>query len=142
MGVTRKDILREIVQLTLSQPSKDRVTAIREGKSKDRVTTVREGKSKDRVTTVREGKNKEVAPSQVLLWDRDTRGAQRIHRGRPTNDGLHWSHLHLRRFKICLSPPYGRKIHQNYRFLGTHTVNTYDSSKDDNLRILIFRVSE
>ena len=66
MGVTRKDILREIVQLTLSHPSKDRVTAIREGKSKDRVTTVREGKSKDRVTTVREGKNKEVAPSQVL----------------------------------------------------------------------------
>ena len=58
MGVTRKDILGGIVWLTPIHHSKDRVTAIREGK------------------------NKEVAPSQVLLWDRDTRGAQRIHKGR------------------------------------------------------------
>ena len=58
MGATWKDILGGIVWLTPIHHSKDRVTVIREGR------------------------NKEVATRQVPLWDRDTRGAQRIHRGR------------------------------------------------------------
>ena len=60
MGATRKDILREIVLLTLFHPSKDRVTVIRGGKIKGATT----------------------GDSRALSWVRDTRGAQRIHRGR------------------------------------------------------------
>ena len=60
MGATRKDILREIVLLTLFHPSKNRAMVIRGGKIKG--------------TTTRD--------SRVPSWVRDTRGAQRIHRGR------------------------------------------------------------
>ena len=35
-------------------------------------------------------------------------------------------------YTLYLSPPHGRKIHQNFRILGTHAVNAYDSSKDEN----------
>ena len=38
MGATRKDILREIVSLTLFHPNKDRATAIRGGKIKGATT--------------------------------------------------------------------------------------------------------